>query len=215
MGVRNYGQFCSLARALDLVGDRWTLLILRDLLAGPRRFKDLLEGLPGIGTNLLAKRLKTLENNGLLQLERLSPQLAVKAYRLTPAGRELEPALVALARWGIRFLKHPRGEDLWRPQWNHLALKARFNSLKAHGLNEVYAFRIDDYPYFIRINSGRLDSGEGTPPDAAFSLKTTAAHFMAVFIENTLELDQALAGGHFELQGSSRAFNRCLTLFQA
>src|SRR3712207_6674695 len=100
MSGRSYDQFCALAKALDVLGERWTLLVVRELLLGPKRYSDLLEGLPGIGTNLLATRLKTLEANGLVARRRLPAPAASTVYELTDRGRGLEPALYELMRWG-------------------------------------------------------------------------------------------------------------------
>src|SRR5688572_9950283 len=114
---RRYDQYCSAARALDLVGERWTLLVVRELLLWPRRYTDLAAGLPGIGSGLLASRLKELEAQGLVARRRLFPPASSIVYELTPAGRELEPVLDGLARWGARWLGAPRPEDAIRPRW--------------------------------------------------------------------------------------------------
>lgn len=208
---RNYGQFCSLARALDLVGERWTLLIVRDLLAGPRRYKDLMDGLPGIGANLLAARLKHLEETGLVK--RSNPQFANKAYMLTDTGRKLEPALVALADWGQFLLEHPQGKDLWLAQWNHLALKARFKAEKAAGLDEIYAFQIGDYAYYLWVTNGKLVTGEGRPPKFQCLITMEPEPFIKVFVDGSLKLEEAMNSGLLELEGSQEAFQRCLGLF--
>src|SRR5712691_3728539 len=97
---RSYNQYCALARALDVVGERWTLLLVRELLLGPRRYKDLLDGLPGIGTNLLADRLKHLEDAGMIRRVVLPPPAGSAVYELTELGRRLEPAVFELGRWG-------------------------------------------------------------------------------------------------------------------
>jgi len=101
---RSYGQFCALAQALDQIGDRWTLLILRDLFPGPARFRDLQESLPGLATNLLTQRLRSLEENGILVQDTLPPPAGVRVYRLTPRGLELRPALEAIAAWGMSLM---------------------------------------------------------------------------------------------------------------
>src|ERR671921_1724366 len=111
MSKRSYNQYCAVARALDIIGERWTLLIVRELLTGPKRFKDLLEGLPGIGTNLLATRLKDLEGNGILRRATLPPPAGSKVYELTGLGRELEQVVVALSQWGSKLLGSPRGDE--------------------------------------------------------------------------------------------------------
>src|SRR3712207_3261653 len=104
MSGRSYDQFCGLAKALDVLGERWTLLVVRELLLGPKRYSDLLEGLPGIGTNLLAARLKALEASGLVGRRRLPPPAASNVYELTERGRALEPAIFELIRWGLDLL---------------------------------------------------------------------------------------------------------------
>src|SRR5438270_8716701 len=104
---RSYDQYCAVARGLDVIGDRWTLLLVRDLLLGPKRYKDLLEGLPGIGTNLLAARLKELEAAGIVRRGVLPPPAGSSVYELTDKGQALEPAILALGRWGAQFLGVP------------------------------------------------------------------------------------------------------------
>jgi DNA-binding HxlR family transcriptional regulator/putative sterol carrier protein len=116
--MRSYGQFCSAARALDVVGDRWTLLIIRELLLqGACRYTDLRNGLPGIATNLLADRIRELEAAGLVAREEAPPPVATTLVRLTEAGAELEPLIRTLSAWGIRFMAEPIGDDAFRAQW--------------------------------------------------------------------------------------------------
>jgi DNA-binding HxlR family transcriptional regulator len=116
--MRSYGQFCSAARALDVIGDRWTLLIIRELLLrGACRYTDLKNGLPGIATNLLADRIRELEAAGLVAREEAPPPVATTLVQLTEAGAELEPLVRALSSWGIRFMAKPIGDDAFRTQW--------------------------------------------------------------------------------------------------
>ncbi|MGW2056178.1 winged helix-turn-helix transcriptional regulator [Streptomyces sp. NPDC001840] len=116
--MRSYGQYCSIARALDVVGDRWTLLIVRELLLqGPCRFTDIKNGLPGIAANLLSTRLKELEAAGLISREDAPPPIATVLYRLTESGQELEPALKALGLWGLRFMADERPDDAFQARW--------------------------------------------------------------------------------------------------
>jgi DNA-binding HxlR family transcriptional regulator len=117
-----YAQFCPLARATEIVGERWTLLIVRELLIGARRFCDLERPLPGISTSVLAERLARLEERGLVQRRELPPPAGAVVYELTPAGRGLLPAVTELARWGARFLERPREGDHFEPAWVRLAL---------------------------------------------------------------------------------------------
>jgi DNA-binding HxlR family transcriptional regulator len=116
--MRSYGQYCSIARALDLVGDRWTLLIVRELLLqGPCRFTDLKNGLPGVATNLLSTRLKELEDAGLLAREDAPPPVATVLYSLTENGLTLEPVLKALGLWGLTYMSEPRPDDAFQARW--------------------------------------------------------------------------------------------------
>src|SRR5882757_10034070 len=105
MRTREYGQFCGLARAVEVLGQRWTVLVLRDLLVGPRRYSDLLAGLPGIPTNVLASRLKELEADGLVVREARAGADRSVVYRATPRAEELQPALDGLARWGAAGMR--------------------------------------------------------------------------------------------------------------
>lgn len=116
--MRNYGQYCSIARALDVVGDRWTLLIVRELLLqGPCRFTDVKNGLPGIATNLLSARLKELEDAGLISREDAPPPIATVLYGLTSDGLALEPVLKALGLWGLRYMSEERPDDAFQARW--------------------------------------------------------------------------------------------------
>jgi DNA-binding HxlR family transcriptional regulator len=121
--MRGYGQFCALARALDRIGQRWSLLIVRELMVGPRRFTDLKQGLPGIATNLLADRLTELQAAGLVERRELPPP-ASSAYALTPDGEELREVVDALIRWGGRFMRPGPADDAFRLEWLILALSA-------------------------------------------------------------------------------------------
>lgn len=120
---KSYHQYCPVAHALDVVGERWSLLVVRELVHGPQRYTDLLERLPGCGTNVLAARLKSLEREGVVSRRRLPPPAASAVYELTDAGRGLEPVLQALARWGLRTLGPPDAEAELPPGWLPRALR--------------------------------------------------------------------------------------------
>lgn len=116
--MRSYGQYCSIARALDVVGDRWTLLIVRELLLqGPCRFTDLKNGLPGVATNLLSDRLRELEDAGLISRQSAPPPVATILYQLTESGLALEPTLKALGSWGLRYMDTQRADDAFQAHW--------------------------------------------------------------------------------------------------
>src|SRR5918993_5125110 len=132
---RNYGQYCAIARALEVVGDRWTLLLVRELLTGPKRHTDLRTGLRGIATNVLGDRLQLLQQAGLFRRATLPPPAASTVYELTDRGRQLKPVLLALAGWGLPLLGSPRAQDAYRLGWLVLALEERFDPQAARGVN--------------------------------------------------------------------------------
>jgi DNA-binding HxlR family transcriptional regulator len=144
---RSYDQYCSAARALDLVGDRWTLLIVRELLAGPRRYTDLHADLPGVSTDVLASRLKDMERDGLSTRRRLPPPSAAYVYELTRRGRELLPVLQALSVWGQAELGERRPTDALRAHWFALPV---LRALEGEGLVEV---RLDEGDFHLRVGA--------------------------------------------------------------
>src|SRR2546427_5070822 len=164
MAKRGYNQFCPLARSLDILGERWTLLIVRNLLLGPQRYKDLLEGLPGIGTNLLARRLKDLEKHGIVRRRRLPPPAGSTVYEFTELGKALEPAVIELSRWGLWTLGQPRARHVFRPAWGMLAMRILFRREAARGVRETYQWKIDDEVFHVRIDDGAADLRQGPAP---------------------------------------------------
>ena len=170
MPKRSYGQFEGLATALDTVGERWTLLLVRELLLGPRRYTDLLDGLTGIGTNLLARRLKELQAAGVIDKRVLPAPAGSAVYELTERGRGLEPALIALAGWGLAAMEEPKPTDVLRPGWGVLAFKATFDPAAAQGVHETYEFDVDGDVFHIRVDDGALTATQGpaTAPDLVY-----------------------------------------------
>jgi DNA-binding HxlR family transcriptional regulator len=136
---KRYDQYCPVAHALGLIGERWSLLIVRELLQGPRRYTDLADSLPGIGTNILAARLKELESCGLVTKHRLDPPAASQVYELTPYGHELKPVMRALALWGLRSIDAPTSEEDFAPGWLYGALDTVFAAAAPAG---SFEFRI-------------------------------------------------------------------------
>lgn len=129
--MKRYGQFCGLARTLEHVGDRWTLLVIRELLLGPSTYGDLLTALGGIPTNLLAERLRQLEADGLVARETDPEDRRRAIYRLTALGQGLEPALLALINWGAHWMRMGRGSDRFDPRWSVLAIRALLQDRRA------------------------------------------------------------------------------------
>ncbi|MEU0004311.1 helix-turn-helix domain-containing protein [Streptomyces sp. NPDC006314] len=158
---RSYDQYCSAARALDLVGDRWTLLIVRELLAGPRRYTDLHADLPGVSTDVLASRLKDMERDGLTTRRRLLPPGAAYVYELTMRGRQLLPVLQALGKWGEGELGERRPTDAVRAHWFALPL---LRALEGEGLVEV---RLEEGDFHLRVGAEEGPVyGDGPAPGA-------------------------------------------------
>ena len=212
MSKRSYNQYCAIARALDVVGERWTLLLVRELLTGPKRFKDLLDGLPGIGTNLLAERLKDLEGNGLLRRTTLPPPAGSAVYELTDRGRSLEPVTMSLSRWGTELLGVPREEDYFRPGWLVLAMKSTFRPEEARGLRETYEFRIDGEVFHVRVEDGRSEARQGAASDPDLVVSADTQTFLAV-AAGQLELSDAAAAGSLQIEGDHGALVRCAKIF--
>lgn len=165
--MRSYGQYCALARALDIVGDRWTLLILRELFAREARYSDLRDGLPGIATNLLADRLRHLRDAGVIEAREAPPPVRATVYLLTERGRELAPVLGSLLAWGMPLLTEERGEDEFRSQWLMLALRALYGDVDATGLGPLTAvISTEGEPITLEVgDSITVDLGASTSQD--------------------------------------------------
>ncbi len=204
--MKSYDQFCALARTLDLLGERWTLLLIRELLLGPRRFTDLLSGLPGIAPNLLSDRLRALEAQGVISRATLPPPAGARVYELTERGRRLQPAVLELARWGMDPMEPPRPHEDRQPGWYAVALQAAFRPELARGLEEIYAFVVDDVAFHLEVADGAAHARYGAPQAAAFVLRTS--------LENLLAIATGTRPPHrSELEGSAAAFRRFKRLF--
>jgi len=164
---REFGQYCGLARALEVVGERWALLIVRDLLVRPRRYGELHKGLPAIPTNVLASRLKELEAAGIVERQLLpAPERGV-TYALTERGRDLEDAVLHLARWGARALAEPRPGEIVTPESMVMALRSTFRAERAAGVTATWEVRGGDVVFHARVVDGVLEAGPGPAPVAA------------------------------------------------
>ena len=168
MAARDYGQYGGVTRAVELVGERWSLLIIRDLLVGPRRYGELAEGLPRIPTNILAQRLKELQAAGLI---RRAPRSRVIVYELTPYGRELEPVVLALGAWGFKTMGDPRDEQIITPDSLTMDLRTAFRPQVAATLpTTAYAARFGASDLLIRVDGSALHVARGDGPvDLAFA----------------------------------------------
>ena len=195
---RSYGQFCGLARALDLVGERWAFLVVRELALGPQRFKDLLNGLPGVSTNVLASRLRQLERNGIVERRVLPPPAGSTVYELTEYGRDLEPAMLALGRWGARSLG-ARGERFLRSHWLALALKAMFRPEAVDGRARVYEVRLPEGPFVARVRRRAVDVSAGSAEDADLVLEADDDALVALLAGGSTDGVRIVAGEPHEL----------------
>jgi DNA-binding HxlR family transcriptional regulator len=173
VAVKRYGQRCSLARALDVVGERWSLLIVRELGLGPRRYRDLQDGLPGVPTNLLAGRLKDLQAAGVITKRTLPPPTVVTVYELTEAGRALRPALDELREWGSRYGSGPSDSDAVRPSWVLLSAAGRPTAVPDGRHCEL---RVGDEVFGLSASGSRLWVRGGPPRDADATITIPAEH---------------------------------------
>ena len=209
--VRTYGEHCAVARALDVVGERWALLVVRELLLGPKRFTDLRAGLPNAKPSVLSQRLRELEAAGVVRRRTLAPPSGARVYELTDDGKDLEPTVIALGHWGGRVPTRPgavHGSDSIV-----LALKSRFNPDAARGLDGSYELRLATDRYRIEISDGQLTArrGEVEAPDAV--IETDAGTLGAVLLDGR-QLDGALDSGAIRLEGDRERAARFLALYR-
>jgi DNA-binding HxlR family transcriptional regulator len=170
--VRSYGQYCSVAKALDVVGDRWTLLIVRELmLQGPCRYTDLRGALPGIATNMLADRLRELEAAGLVGREEAEPPIATTLFHLTEAGAGLQPVLNALGSWGLRYMAEPAANDEFRSHWFAFPASLFLHDREPEGPPIAIELRTAGRPAVIEVTGGAVNTRLGTTssPDLVLS----------------------------------------------
>ena len=206
--MKRFDQYCPVAHALSQVGERWSLLVVRELLHGPKRYTDLAHGLPGIGTNILAARLRDLEECGVVQKRKLPPPTPVTVYELTEYGKGLNEAIYALARWGARTLGPPKAKEELYPEWGVNALPALFNPEVARGLTETYVLKIDDDAFTARIVDGALDASVGPADDADLVLETDMDTFF-LLASGELEPREAVVRGRARTEGTLRPLERC------
>jgi DNA-binding HxlR family transcriptional regulator len=212
MTYRSYNQYCGLAYALDVVGERWTLLIIRELIAGPRRFTDLLEGLPGISTNLLTERLKSLEQHGVTRRRVLPPPAGSTVYELTPLGRALEPMLLELGRWGSQFVPpSPEGATMLHVGSYALTPKTFFRPDQAQGIDEIYALCIGGEAQYVHIHNGTIDVRQGEPPHAIMTLYADVPTYLGL-LTGQLQPNDVIAEGPVRVEGDVDALRRFLAI---
>jgi DNA-binding HxlR family transcriptional regulator len=203
---RTYGDACAIARALDVVGERWALLIVRELLLGPQRFSDLRRALPGASSNLVTDRLRELDGRGVVRRRRLPAPAGSWVYELTEWGRELEPIVLALGGWALRV---PLPPDPTLSATSVLLFLRGSAHPDPHAPAATYRFELDERVWTVRSASGRVDIQPGEPTDPAASLRTDP-HTLNTLIEDPTTLDAALADGRAAITGDRAALRRLL-----
>jgi len=210
--TRSYNQYCPLARTLDVLGERWTLLIVRELLSGPKRFKDLQDALVGVGTNLLSARLKEMERNGLVSRAKLPPPGVASVYELTEHGRKLDETLLSLIRWGIPLLAEPKKPDeYFLPHWMLHGMLSTFKPALAKNLSETYEFHVDHEVFHIRVHNGEAHGDMGKGRDPVLVWESDSESFMAL-VFNLMTPQEAKEKGFFK-QGTVSHIERVLRIF--
>jgi DNA-binding HxlR family transcriptional regulator len=208
---RTYGDGCAAAHALDLVGERWALLVVRELLLGPKRFTDLRSGLPHVSPDVLARRLRGLEEAGVVRRRKLPPPAASRVYELTDWGMELEPVIVRLGRWGARSPALPRDAALGVDSLV-LSLRTMFDPQAAEGLAASYELVLGEGRFRAEVAGDRFEISRGSVdrPDATIETDPVT---LAGLLYNGRPLAEALRSGDMEIEGDEEAVERFLTLF--
>jgi DNA-binding HxlR family transcriptional regulator len=207
---RSYDDPCGVARALDVVGERWALLVVRELLLGPKRFGALSSGLPGMSQNVLSQRLRELQDAGVVRRRTFGPPASSHGYELTERGRELEPVLLALARWGSSVPASSAAE--LSTDALMLALQTTFDRRAAGALRARLELRIGDDCFRAEIESGRFAVGRGSGGHADAILTTGAATLRAlVFGDRTIA--DAIGRGDLRIDGDRRVAARFIRCF--
>ena len=208
---RSYGEACRFAHALDLVGERWALLIVRELLLGPKRFTDLRKGLPSASPSILAERLRELEGAGAIRRRQLDPPASSWVYELTDWGMGLEPIVTRLGAWGARAPEPPRTQTIGADSIV-LALRSLFDPEAAEGLSASYELRLDGRRFRVDVGAGEIELGRGAVVEPAAAIEGDPGTLAAV-ISGELKLDDALRSKQLAIEGGKREVRRFLGLF--
>jgi DNA-binding HxlR family transcriptional regulator len=209
---RTYGDGCAIAQALDLVGERWALLVVRDLLLGPKRYTDLRRGLPHASPNVLSQRLAELESAGVIRRRKLPPPAGARVYELTEWGRGLEEAVMSLGHWATRSPEPPSPAPVRSADSVILALRGRFDAHAAHGLHAEYELRLGDDRFRIAVADDQLDVARGDAHRADATIDTDADTIAAVLWSGR-PLATALRSGAITIEGDQAAVERFVQLF--
>jgi DNA-binding HxlR family transcriptional regulator len=209
---RAYGQYCGFARALEVVGERWALLIVRDLLIGAKRFTDLLRGLSGIPSNVLTARLKELENAGVVRRRVLPRPARAVVYELTEYGLELEAVVVELGRWGAKNLGDPRADETITVDSLITALRSTFHPDAARGFRAGYEVRVGELVLHARVDNGRVEVAEGSLPDPDLAIE--AGPGIRALMAGEVSPAAAIENGTVRLTGDPGLLTRFAEIFR-
>lgn len=207
MTDNSYNEYCALARALDVVGGRWTLLIVRELVLGPRRFTDLIDGLPGVSRKLLTERLRDLERDGVIARRDLPPPAARQVYELTDDGRELAEAMAPLIRWGAGRLGELASADSFQARWAAVGMASLADRRAAEGVHETYEYVVGDTAFHFTVDDGSIELHDGHADDPAVVVTADEETFAQV-ASGRLPASSALASGALTLDGGRQATRR-------
>jgi DNA-binding HxlR family transcriptional regulator len=209
--MRTYGDGCGIAHALDLVGERWALLVVRELLLGPKRFTDLRDGLPNASPNVLAQRLRDLEQGTIVRRRKLAPPASSWIYELTDWGRELKPIVISLGSWAIRSPSFPRDAPVSTDSVI-LALSTFFDADTAGDLAARYTLRLGEHMFDVRVADRAIEVLRGAAEDPDATIETETATFSSLIWDGR-ELADALNAGDITVDGDQAAAARLLELF--
>jgi DNA-binding HxlR family transcriptional regulator len=205
--MRSYDEYCAIAKSLDVVGDRWTLLIVRELaLRGACRYTDLRNGLPGIASNLLAERLRELEHAGVIAREDAPPPIATTLYRLTPRGEQLRPVLDGLFRWGLALMTEQKPGDAVRSHWLAGALEVMLTDRRPDGSPATVELQTGDHPIVIEARDGTIHVRLGSADSADATLIGPPKQIMGLLL-GLLQPADAKASG-VDYQGDPTILDR-------
>jgi DNA-binding HxlR family transcriptional regulator len=202
--MKRYGQACAIARTLDVVGERWSLLLVRELTFGPRRYRDLATGLPGIPSNVLAARLKDLQAADVITRRTLPAPTDVTVYELTDAGRALQPALKELLDWGLRYAPEPSEDDVGQPAWGLLAAAGRPSALPD---GQTCELRVGPEFFYLSSDAGKLIVRRGPAPDGDAVVTMSADTLYSLLTGQTTVTD---AVRHSTVDGDTGIAHRAL-----
>jgi DNA-binding HxlR family transcriptional regulator len=211
MKTRSYGKYCGLAHALELIGERWALVLVSDLLRGPKRFTDLQRGQPRIPSNVLSARLKELEDAGIVRRQVLPRPASGVGYELTEYGRELEDVVLRLGLWGAQSMPEPQPDDVVTADTLLLALRSTFQPDAARELRADYELRFGEIVVHARVDHGALEVDEGPLPDADLVLETDVT--LHPLLTGELSPAETIESGRVRVRGKRKLFERFVEVF--